>query len=294
MCFAFYICITAIGRDLIIINMGVVRSMGVGKTRGSVGNMTYRVIRGRCVSSAKVGKRPLTRGLASGSIQNALFGMVAMYMDAHASDINVSFNKTQYGSRRNYFMKLNFNELKKALLSLAGTAKATGSLPSLDVIETAVSDYATNNPTKIIRVKLAGYDMKYLAGVWSSEDNPVSGGGVDSLGAGVVRVTTATGEYNAPSAFSLSYHSGALITQPAGAVAIQGAAIQGVPASIVYLGSNGIPLASQPTITGKAFVAGVLNFTASAVSGATAIKLDETYMRLTSAYVFTEADDNNG
>ena len=294
MCFAFYICITAIGRDLIIINMGVVRSMGVGKTRGSVGNMTYRVIRGRCVSSAKVGKRPLTRGLASGSIQNALFGMVAMYMDAHASDINVSFNKTQYGSRRNYFMKLNFNELKKALLSLAGTAKATGSLPSLDVIETAVSDYATNNPTKIIRVKLAGYDMKYLAGVWSSEDNPVSGGGVDSLGAGVVRVTTATGEYNAPSAFSLSYHSGALITQPAGAVAIQGAAIQGVPASIVYLGSNGIPLASQPTITGKAFVAGVLNYTASAVSGATAIKLDETYMRLTSAYVFTEADDNEG
>ena len=274
--------------------MGVVRSMGVGKTQGSVGNMTYRVIRGRCVSSARVGKRPLTRGLASGSIQNALFGMVAMYMDAHASDINVSFNKTQYGSRRNYFMKLNFNELKKALLSLAGTAKATGSLPSLDVIETAVSDYATSNPTKIIRVKLAGYDMKYLAGVWSSEDNPIASGGVDSLGAGVVRVTTATGEYNAPSAFSLSYHSGALITQPAGAVAIQGAAIQGVPASIVYLGSNGIPLASQPTITGKAFVAGVLNYTASAVSGATAIKLDETYMRLTSAYVFTEADDNEG
>ena len=274
--------------------MGVVRSMGVGKTRGSVGNMTYRVIRGRCVSSARVGKRPLTRGLASGSIQNALFGMVAMYMDAHASDINVSFNKTQYGSRRNYFMKLNFAELKKALLSLAGTAKATGSLPSLDMVETAISDYATSNPTKIIRVKLAGYDMKYLAGVWSSEDNPIAGGGVDSLGAGVVRVTTATGEYNAPSAFSLSYHSGALITQPAGAVAIQGAAIQGVPANIVYLGSNGIPLASQPTITGKAFVAGVLNFTASAVSGATAIKLDETYMRLTSAYVFAEKDDNNG
>ena len=274
--------------------MAIVRSIGVGKSRGSVGNMTYRVVRGRTISSEKVGERPTTRGIGSGSVQNALFGMVAKYADAHATDIQVSFNKTQYGSQRNYFMKLNFGALKSALLSLAGTAKATGSLPSLDVIETAVSDYATSNPTKIIRVKLAGYDMKYLAGVWSSEDNPVSGGGVDSLGAGVVRVTTATGEYNAPSAFSLSYHSGALITQPAGAVAIQGAAIQGVPASIVYLGSNGIPLASQPTITGKAFVAGVLNYTASAVSGATAIKLDETYMRLTSAYVFTEADDNEG
>ena len=274
--------------------MAIVRSIGVGKSRGSVGNMTYRVVRGRTISSEKVGERPTTRGIGSGSVQNALFGMVAKYADAHATDIQVSFNKTQYGSQRNYFMKLNFGALKSALLSLAGSAKATGSLPSLDVIETAVSDYATSNPAKIIRVKLAGYDMKYLAGVWSSEDNPIASGGVDSLGAGVVRVTTATGEYNAPSAFSLSYHSGALITQPAGAVAIQGAAIQGVPASIVYLGSNGIPLASQPTITGKAFVAGVLNYTASAVSGATAIKLDETYMRLTSAYVFTEADDNEG
>ena len=274
--------------------MAIVRSIGVGKSRGSVGNMTYRVVRGRTISSEKVGERPSTRGIGSGSVQNALFGMVAKYADAHATDIQVSFNKTQYGSQRNYFMKLNFGALKSALLSLAGTAKATGSLPSLEAIEKAVSDYATSNPTKIIRVKLAGYDMKYLAGVWSSEDNPVAGGGVDSLGAGVVRVTTATGEYNAPSAFSLSYHSGALITQPAGAVAIQGAAIKGVPASIVYLGSNGIPLASQPTITGKAFVAGVLKYTASAVSGATAIKMDETYMRLTSAYVFTEADDNNG
>ena len=274
--------------------MAIVRSIGVGKSRGSVGNMTYRVVRGRTISSEKVGERPSTRGVGSGSVQNALFGMVAKYADAHASDIQVSFNKSQYGSQRNYFMKLNFGALKIALLSLAATAKAMGALPSLDEIETAVSDYATNNPTKIIRVKLAGYDMKYLTGVWSSEDNPVAGGGVDSLGAGVVRVTTSTGEYNAPSAFSLSYHSGALITQPAGAVAIQGAAIKGVPANIVYLGSNGIPLASQPTISGKAFVAGVLNFTASAVSGATAIKLDDTYMRLTSAYVYTEADDNNG
>lgn len=274
--------------------MAIVRSIGVGKSRGSVGNMTYRVVRGRTISSEKVGERPSTRGVGSGSVQNALFGMVAKYADAHATDIQVSFNKSQYGSQRNYFMKLNFGALKIALLSLAGLAKAAGKLPDLDEIETAVSDYATSNPTKIIRVKLAGYDMKYLTGVWSSEDNPVAGGGVDSLGAGVVRVTTATGEYNAPSAFSLSYHSGALITQPAGAVAIQGAAIQGVPANIVYLGSNGIPLASQPTITGKAFVAGVLNFTASAVSGATAIKLDDTYMRLTSAYVFTEADDANG
>lgn len=274
--------------------MGVVRSMGVGKTRGSVGNMTYRVIRGRTISSERVGKRPSTRGIGSGSVQNALFGMVAMYMDAHATDIQVSFNKTQYGSQRNYFMKLNFAALKSALLSLASTAKQMGSLPSLDVIESAVSDYATANPTKIIRVKLTGFDMKYLTGVWSSEDNPVSGGGVDSLGVGVVRVTASTGEYNAPCAFSLNYHSGALITRPAGSVAIQGSAITGVPASIVYLGSNGAPLASQPTITGKAFVAGVLNYTVTAVTGATAVKLDNTYLRLTTAYVVSEIDDPEG
>ena len=280
-------------RHLKIINMAIVRSIGVGKSRGSVGNLTYRVVRGRTISSEKVGERPTTRGIGSGSVQNALFGMVAMYMDAHATDIQVSFNKTQYGSQRNYFMKLNFAALKIALLSLASTAKQMGSLPSLDVIESAINDYATANPTKIIRVKLTGFDMKYLAGVWSSEDNPVSGGGVDSLGVGVVRVTAAAGEYNAPCAFSLNYHSGALITRPAGAVAIQGAAITGVPASIVYLGANGTPLASQPTISGKAFVSGVLKYTVTAVTGATAVKLDNTYLRLSSAYVFTEADDPN-
>lgn len=273
--------------------MAIVRSIGVGKSRGSVGNLTYRVVRGRTISSEKVGERPTTRGIGSGSVQNALFGMVAMYMDAHATDIQVSFNKTQYGSQRNYFMKLNFAALRSALLSLASTAKLNGFLPTLDVIESAVSGYATANPTKIIRVKLTGFDMKYLTGVWNSEDNPVSGGSVDSLGVGVVRVTASLGEYNAPCAFSLNYHSGALITRPAGAVAIQGAAITGVPASIVYLGANGTPLATQPTISGKAFVAGVLNYTAGAVAGATAVKLDDVYLRLTSAYVFSEIDDPN-
>ena len=274
--------------------MGIVRSMGVGKTRGSVGNMTYRVVRGRTISSEKISERPATRGIGSGSVQNALFGMVAMYADAHATDIQVSFNKTQYGSQRNYFMKLNFGALRSALLSLASTAKLNGFLPTLDAIETAVSDYATANPTKILRVKLAGFDKKYLTGPWSSEDNPVSGGSVDSLGAGVVRVVASTGEYNAPCAFSLNYHSGALITRPAGSVAIQGAAITGVPASIVYLGANGTPLASQPTISGKAFVSGVLNYAVTAVTGATAVKLDDVYLRLTSAYVFTEIDDPEG
>lgn len=273
--------------------MGVVRSMGVGKTHGSVGNMTYRVIRGRTISSERVGKRPSTRGIGNGSVQNALFGMVAMYIDAHATDIQVSFNKTRYGSQRNYFMKLNFAALRNALLSLASTAKQMGYMPPLDDIESAVSDYATANPTKIIRVKLAGFDMEYLTGIWSSEDNPVSGGGVDSLGVGTVRTTASAGEYNAPCAFSLNYHSGALITRPAGSVAIQGAAITGVPASIVYLGSNGTPLSTQPTITNKTYAGGVLGYTAGAVSGATAVKLDNTYLRLTSAYVFSEIDDPN-
>ena len=281
-------------RNIIYLNMGVVRSMGVGKTRGSVGNMTYRVVRGRTISSERITERPATRGIGSGSVQNALFGMVAMYADAHATDIQVSFNKTQYGSQRNYFMKLNFGALRTALLSLASTAKLNGFLPTIDAIESAVSDYATANPTKIIRVKLAGFEKKFLTGPWSSEDNPVSGGSVDSLGAGVVRVTASAGEYNAPCAFSLNYHSGALITRPAGSVAIQGAAITGVPASIVYLGANGTPLASQPTISGKAFVSGVLNYSVTAITGATAVKLDDVYLRLTSAYVFTEADDTAG
>ena len=111
-----------------VYNMGVTRSIGVGKTKGSVGDFTYRVVRGRCISSQKKLKGEsgvVTRGL-SGNYRKPIFAMINLYMAEHASDIQVSFNRSRYGSQRNYFFTINYKGLSAALMPLAQTASVNG------------------------------------------------------------------------------------------------------------------------------------------------------------------------
>lgn len=151
--------------------MGVVRAIGVGKTTGSVGDFTYRVVRGRTISSQKVAKRPMTRGQYL-SLQQFVFGLINRFMFTHAADIMVSFNQSKYGSERNYFAKVNFAALREAFRPLYTAETPTVDDVSDAQIENAVTAYATNNPQSIYRVKRSGYEVVYLSGEWSSEQNP--------------------------------------------------------------------------------------------------------------------------
>lgn len=151
--------------------MGVVRAIGVGKTRGSVGDWTYRVVRGRTIGSQKVAKRPMTRGQYL-SLQQFVFGLIGRFMFAHAADIMVSFNQSKYGSERNYFAKVNFGALREAFRPLYTAETPTVDDVSDAQIEAAVTAYATANPQAIYRVKRSGYEVVYLNGAWSSEQNP--------------------------------------------------------------------------------------------------------------------------
>lgn len=151
--------------------MGVVRAIGVGKTTGSVGDFTYRVVRGRTISSQKVAKRPMTRGQYL-SLQQFVFGLINRFMFTHAADIMVSFNQSKYGSERNYFAKVNFAALREAFRPLYTAETPTVDDVSDAQIEAAVTAYATENPQSIYRVKRSGYEVVYLSGAWSSEQNP--------------------------------------------------------------------------------------------------------------------------
>lgn len=151
--------------------MGVVRAIGVGKTRGSVGDWTYRVVRGRTIGSQKVAKRPMTRGQYL-SLQQFVFGLINRFMFAHAADIMVSFNQSKYGSERNYFAKVNFGALREAFRPLYTAETPTVDDVSDAQIEQAVATYATDNPQAIYRVRRSGYEVVYLTGEWSSEQNP--------------------------------------------------------------------------------------------------------------------------
>lgn len=273
--------------------MAIINAIGVGRAKKSIGNITYRTVRGRTVASQKriQGEQgAITRGL-KGNLRKPIFGMINLYMADHASDIQVSFNRSRYGSQRNYFFTVNYRGLSAALLPLATTSSINNELPSVAEIEEAIITYATSNPTSIYRVRLDGFPAVYLSGEWSSDDNPISGGATDGLGTGAVRTSAGeSGYYDAPSSFSLNFHAGAKIVRDAGTVRITGVAIPaGVTAGdITYLATNNTPV--EVTVTDVVSTAGTLEYSAPAIAAAqniVAVKVANVYVRLSSAYVNT-------
>lgn len=274
--------------------MAIINSMGVGRSRKSMGNVTYRTVRGRTIGSQKrSGGSVTTRGIG-GNIRKPLFAMISMFMREHASDIQVSFNKTRYGSQRNYMFKKNYSALSSALSSLALAASASGTIPNLTEIEAAITEYATANPTSIYRVLLDGFATVYLTGAWNEEDNPVSGGASDGLGTGTSSVSSTDGKstYTAPIALSLSFHAGARTVRSAGNVTIlAGVLPSGITAAnIVYLGTSGVAIEPQPAITDVVSAAGSLKYTCAEITeamGVIGFRMGNIFVRLSSAYVRT-------
>lgn len=274
--------------------MAIINSMGVGRSRKSMGNVTYRTVRGRTIGSQKrLGGSVTTRGLG-GNIRKPLFAMISMFMREHASDIQVSFNKTRYGSQRNYMFKKNYSALSSALSSLALAASASGTIPSITEIEAAITEYATANPTSIYRVLLDGFATVYLTGAWSDADNPIAGGSSDGIGVGTssVAATSESATYNAPISLSMSFHAGAKTVRSAGNVTLLANVLPSgiTSASIIYLGSNGVAIETQPTITDVVSANGSLKYTCTEITEAMNVvgfKIGNIFVRLSSAYVRT-------
>ena len=273
--------------------MAIINAIGVGRANKSIGQFTYRTVRGRTVASQKRKKGDqgaITRGL-KGNLRKPIFGMINLYMAEHASDIQVSFNRSKYGSQRNYFFTANYRGLSAALSPLAMTSSINNELPSVAEIDEAIATYATANPTSIYRVRLNGFPIVYLSGEWSSDDNPISGGATDGLGTGTIRTSAGeSGYYDAPAVFSLNYHAGAKIVRDAGTVHITGIAIPaGITADdITYLSTGNNPV--EVTVTDVVSAAGTLEYGAPAITAAqniVAVKVASVYVRLSSAYVNT-------
>lgn len=272
--------------------------MGVGRAKKSMGNVTYRTVRGRTIGSQK--RVPgvsgaITRGQA-GNIRKPLFAMINMFMAAHASDIEVSFNKSKYGSQRNYFFKLNYRGMSAALLSLAQAASASGDLPFESEIEAAINAYVAENPDAIFRVKLDGFENQYMTGPWSSDDNPISGGAQDGLGTGTASTTVGDKAATAPIALSMNFHAGAKMVHDGAKVTLESPAIpSGVAvADIAYL-TAGNKVIDGIVVSGVTSRAGTLLYTTGAITAANnavAVRIKNIYVRLTSAYVTNEDGQN--
>lgn len=152
--------------------MAIIRSIAVGKARKSAGNVTFRTVRGRTIMSEKVAERPGTRLPGDDMTPYQFnFACINRYAAAHKADIDVSFDKTKYGSQRNYFVKLNYYALSAALATIYASKKDAAQVTD-DEIEEAIADYAQSNPNAIYRVRRSGYSTVYLSGEWTSSDNP--------------------------------------------------------------------------------------------------------------------------
>lgn len=170
--------------------MAVVRSLWLRKARKSLAGTNYKQIYGRTIQSENPGQRGSAldkynsiKNSASSraedvdtaresAIREAQFGFVSRYARMHADDINVSFDKAKYGTRRNYFMHVNGANLLLAVRMLAVEMFEAPFGASDDEIEAAVTTYAIANPVALFRVKLTGYPVQYLTGAWDSNDNP--------------------------------------------------------------------------------------------------------------------------
>lgn len=270
--------------------MAIVNSLGIGRGKKSAGNLTYRTVRGRCIASQRREKMGAQSGAPS--IAQAKFSLISSFMRAHASDIDVSFSKSAYGSQRNNFYRKNKAGLEAALQALASTYSTTNQKPSVAEIDEAIATYAQSNPTAIIRVYLSGFDTVYLTGSWSSDDNPVAGGGVNELGRGTATVAVGGETYDGKVACSLNFYPGAKIVREAGDATIT---CNGLPAGIQaaqinYLDGSGLPISALTVSTVTSSVAGKLIFEAPKVEAgqnALALQVGNVYVRLTSAYVYS-------
>lgn len=270
--------------------MAIINSLGIGRGKKSAGNLTYRTVRGRCIASQKQEKRGPVKGAYS--IAQATFSLVSTFMRAHAADIDVSFDKTTYGSARNNFYKTNKSALAAALSALAQEYAYAKNKADITAIDAAIAAYAQTNQQAIVRVKLSGFDTVYLTGAWSSDDNPVAGGGVNELGRGTASVAVGGETYNGKVAASLKFYAGAKIVRKAGTATIT---CQGIPAGVAaaqikYLDDSGAPISALTVSSVTSSVAGKIVFVAPAVTSAQnalAVQVGSVYVRLTSAYVYS-------
>ena len=152
--------------------MAIINSVFMGRAKKSAGGATFRVVRGRTIASQKIAKKGTQTGKMS--LNQYALACISRFAALKAGDISVSFDATTYGSKRNAFFKLNYDQLKLALKSLytESLKHDAATMPSDAEILAAVAEYASKNKQAIYRVKRAGFAVVYLTGEWSSEQNP--------------------------------------------------------------------------------------------------------------------------
>lgn len=85
--------------------MGLDKTMGIGISRKSTGDATFRTVHGRVIVSKRIreNKSKSTKQVS----QRSAFGSLGHFAKINAAWIDRHFDPAKYGTSRNQFMKLN-------------------------------------------------------------------------------------------------------------------------------------------------------------------------------------------
>ena len=157
--------------------MAQIRSIGAGiRSKGKVDGLVYVHTHGKTyaralpIMPAGMFKTPEARK------RQATFKLSLAYIKHHAGTIVQSFDAFTSWTPRNAFFKANGKALTKALEPLA-VRYMNDEIITPEMLDTAVSAYATANPNVVVIGKKMGYKPVYLNGAWPSTMTLLPDGG---------------------------------------------------------------------------------------------------------------------
>lgn len=145
--------------------MAQIKQVGIGrKSTGTIDGITYYVRNGKTFARSAPTVPASVYSSPEARVRQAIFKMVQMHMKFHLRTIRQTITANG-GSPSNRYYSLNGKALTEALKSLAEQYVA-GQDVTIDEVEQAICDYATEHPKSIRIASKSGYNEVFLTGAW--------------------------------------------------------------------------------------------------------------------------------
>ena len=146
--------------------MAQIKQVGPGrKTTGTIDGITYVTRNGVTYARSTPTMPASVFNTPAAKKRQAIFKMVQMHLKFHLRTIKQTFTPKGNGTPTNRYYSVNGKALTLALDTLAELYCA-GQDVTIDDVEQAISDYATEHPKSIKIASKSGYQEVYLTGAW--------------------------------------------------------------------------------------------------------------------------------
>ena len=160
--------------------MAKITQVGPGrKTTGTIDGITYVTRNGVTYARSAPTMPASVYNTPAAKKRQAIFKMVQMHMKYHLRTIKQTITPKGNGTATNRYYSLNGKAFSLALDTLA-ELYVEGQDVSIDDVEQAISDYATEHPTAITIASKSGYHEVFLTGEWPSTITLNASSGGDS------------------------------------------------------------------------------------------------------------------